>query len=83
MRLRDFICRFRKDRLTDDIELGEYFDPFYHSGDRYIAENHCVMKRVCIPGGPQGYREIRIPEEIRTKKELFAYLQQHHGFRMR
>lgn len=40
----------------------------------YLVKTHCVSRRVCIPNGPQGYLEIRLPKEIRTKEELVDYL---------
>ena len=72
---------FKKDnKLKGNINLSEYFDPFYHGGDMYIASQHCVHKRVVIPGGPQGYTTIKIPSKIKTKEKLFEFLIREHKF---
>ena len=70
----------KEDELKGDLQLAEHFDPYFHSGDRYVAAEHCVQKRVVIPGGPQGYTTIRIPSEIKTKEKLFEFLIQEHKF---
>lgn len=70
----------KDNRLKEDFSLSEYFDPYFHSGDVYIASQHCVHKRVVIPGGPQGYTVIKIPERIKTKERLYEFLIQEHKF---
>lgn len=76
-----FLDFFKKDeKLKNDLCLSEYFDPYYHSGDMYIASQHCVNKRVVIPRGPQGYITIEIPSNIKTKEKLFEFLIQEHQF---
>ena len=67
-------------KLKEDLDLSEYFDPFYHRGDVYIAAQHCVRKRVVIPGGPQGYVPIKVPENIKTKGKLYKFLIREHKF---
>lgn len=69
--------------LTDDIRLGDYFDPFYHRGDYYDAATHTVRKFVCIPGGPQGFRSIRLPPEIKTLEQLLPWLAKNHDFHLK
>ena len=69
-------------KLKENFNLSEYFDPYYHSGDMYIASQHWVQKRVVIPGGPQGYMTIKIPAGIKTKEKLFAYLIENHNFKL-
>ncbi len=81
MKLSDFFKK--RTRLREDIDLSEYFDPYYHSGDAYIVSEHCVQKRVAIPGGPQGYVSIEIPRYIKTKEKLFNFLIKKHDFRKR
>jgi len=76
-----FLNFFKKgNKLKNDIRLSEYFDPYYHGGDMYIASQHCVQKRVVIPGGPQGYTKIKIPNKIKTKEKLFEFLIREHKF---
>lgn len=66
-----------------DIQLSQIFDPHYHAGDVYVAKGHHVLRRVCIPGGPQGYVTIQIPADIRTREQLVRYLVAEHGFRIK
>ena len=76
-----FFDIFNKDnKLKENFNLSEYFDPYYHSGDMYVASQHCVQKRVVIPGGPQGYKIIKIPKRIKTKEKLYEFLIQEHKF---
>lgn len=66
-----------------DIQLSQILDPHYHAGDVYVAKGHHVLRRVCIPGGPQGYVTIQIPADIRTREQLVRYLVAEHGFRIK
>lgn len=72
----------KKTQLKTDIDLSEYFDSRYHSGDMYIASQHCVRKKsyIPLPGGGQGYRTINIPDKIKTEEQLFDFLIKEHYF---
>lgn len=71
----------KKTPLTTNFNLTEYFDPYYHSGDYYLASQHSVQKRVLIPDGPQGYVSISIPPSITTKEALYRYLIKYHHYK--
>lgn len=81
----DFFRKFSRKHtpLTDDIRLGDYLDPFYHRGDYYDAATHTVRKFVCIPGGPQGFGPIKVPEEIETLEQLLPWLVENHDFHLK
>ncbi len=72
----------KKTQLKTNIDLSEYFDPHYHSGDMYIASQHCVRKKlpIPIPGVGQGYTTINIPDKIKTEEQLFEFLIKEHHF---
>ena len=76
-----FFDIFKEDnKLKKDFYITEYLDPYFHYGDMCIASQHCVKKRVVIPGGPQGYTTIEIPNSIKTKEKLYEFLIQKHKF---
>ena len=75
----------------EDVPLGSFIRSYKHcsyfgcsdSDVIYLGNSREVHSRVVLPGGPQGYTRISVPESIKTRNALLKYLKRKHGYRLK